>query len=214
MWTSDGKPPQLIEFALPGNAQPHRLERSTLEDVAGVAGAVQSSLPELESFMDWVQGGYAEADALVFLQLSEDWWESDQEYNWSIRTPDGAIVGMCGLMRRQGEGSLEIGYWLRTDVTGQGIATAVTKSLVEVALMEPSVRSVFLLHADSNPGSGRVAEKAGFSQIGQQTRPAIDQNGPTQVWAIGDLEFRPAELGEVANTNSQTSSGNGRARTG
>ncbi|UJH69783.1 hypothetical protein [Ornithinimicrobium sp. INDO-MA30-4] len=49
---------------------------------------------------------YAESDALVFLQLSEDWWESDKEYNWSIRTPDGAIVGMCGLMRRQGEGSL------------------------------------------------------------------------------------------------------------
>lgn len=164
--------------------------------------------------MDWVQGDYAESDALVFLQLSEDWWESDKEYNWSIRSPDGAIVGMCGLMRRQGEGSLEVGYWLRTDATGQGIATAVTKSLVEVALMEPSVQSVFLLHAENNPGSGRVAEKVGFTKIGQQIRPAVDRDRLTHVWAIGDLEFRPADLGEVANTNSQTASGNGRARSG
>lgn len=195
MWNPPEKPPEVIRFALPGQTEPHRLMRATLDEVDGVTGAVQSSLPELQPSMNWIHQGYAEADAMAFLQLSEEWWAQDSEFNWTIRDPDNAVLGMCGLMRRLGPGSLEVGYWVRTDATGKGLATAVTKSLISLGLAASGVQTVFLRHAKSNSASARVAEKAGMSLLGEHTHPStIDPDADAPVWAIGDLGFRPESL--------------------
>ena len=48
-------------------------------------------------------------------------------------SPTSSHVGGTGLHRSDRSDCFEIGYWVRSDCTGRGIATAATSALVEAA---------------------------------------------------------------------------------
>lgn len=75
------------------------------------------------------------------------------------------FIGVC-LARPFVEvpGQLEIGYTLAQAYWGRGIATAVSKALVEYCFTHTSVRDVVALTDLDNIGSQKVLEKAGFSR--------------------------------------------------
>ena len=77
----------------------------------------------------------------------------------------GEMIGDCGLTRQQVEGAdlYEIGYHLRRDLWGQGLATEAAIACREWGFAHlPVVRLISLIRTDNEP-SRRVAERNGMT---------------------------------------------------
>ncbi len=62
------------------------------------------------------------------------------------------------------EGDLEVTYWIRRDCWGRGLAGAALATLLE----QVTTRPVHGRTVDDNTGSGRVLQRAGFVQVGEE----------------------------------------------
>jgi [ribosomal protein S5]-alanine N-acetyltransferase len=104
---------------------------------------------------------------------------------------DRTLLGGISLVPKQW-GRAEIGYWIRADARGRGLAT---RALVLVSRwgLERGFRRL-QLHADiENPASHRVAEKAGFSREGV-LRGWIEHDGRERDHVLFSLLRRDLEL--------------------
>ena len=81
-------------------------------------------------------------------------------------TLDGALIGMCGLDRRQD--GVELGYWLGVPFWGRGYATEAARALIDYAFAELGHEVLSSGARVSNPASRRVLEKCGFQWTGVQ----------------------------------------------
>jgi RimJ/RimL family protein N-acetyltransferase len=96
------------------------------------------------------------------------------------------VVAAVVLMRRVGPGGLELGYWVRSDRAGQGLATELAGAAAEAALALPDVERVEI-HCDvANGASGRVAAKLGFTldrEVDDEVLTA-GESGRLQIWIL------------------------------
>ncbi|MFB9924642.1 GNAT family N-acetyltransferase [Amycolatopsis halotolerans] len=127
--------------------------------------AVVGSLDHLSAWMPWAIDGYDEAKGDEFLTRVASQWESGEEYNYAIYTPDDELAGSCGLMRR-GDG-WEIGYWLTKTQTGKGFVTRASALLVALA-WRLDATFVLIKHDSENARSGAVPVRLGFSRVGEE----------------------------------------------
>lgn len=100
----------------------------------------------------------------------------------------GQLVGDCGLVKQQveGKGVVELGYHIRRDWWGQGLATEAALACRNWGLYEQDLTSlVSIIHPD-NRASQRVAEKVGMRRI------AITQWQQQRVWLYGIERPAPA----------------------
>ncbi len=134
---------------------------------ADIAAAVSVSLPELEQFMEWaVSHPTQPEDFAEFVAESLAGWDDGTTYNYTVRDPViGDVIGGCGLMRRVGPGAIEIGYWIRSDRAGEGLATEVARLLTATCRDLDDIDAVTIMHDAANTASGRVAEKAGYVEF-------------------------------------------------
>jgi RimJ/RimL family protein N-acetyltransferase len=79
---------------------------------------------------------------------------------------DGALIGMCGLDRRQD--GVELGYWLGVPFWGRGYATEAARAVIDYAFAELGHEALSSGVRVSNPASRRVLEKCGFQWTGVQ----------------------------------------------
>ncbi len=83
-----------------------------------------------------------------------------------VVSDDTGPIGLCGLTRRDGFRGLNLSYHLSPDHWGHGYATELVTALVDIARSHLADQDqVFALARPANPGSTRVLEKCGFSQI-------------------------------------------------
>ncbi len=78
------------------------------------------------------------------------------------------VVGSGGFRGVPKAGRVEIGYGVAEKYRGQGYASAAARSLVALALAEPTVLEVYAETSVTNPASRRAVEKAGFIHAGQR----------------------------------------------
>lgn len=78
------------------------------------------------------------------------------------------LVGGCGFEMR-GDGSTHLGYWVRPDRWGRGIATEGTSAMIDI-IRSFGVRRVEAGHFVDNPASGRVLVKLGFRPTGRMEK--------------------------------------------
>lgn len=90
--------------------------------------------------------------------MRQELWASGEDFTYAI-VLDGAIVGACGLFRREEtpENGWEIGYWLHPAATGRGVATRAARALADQAFQLPGVDYVEVIHDVANHASGAVA---------------------------------------------------------
>lgn len=81
------------------------------------------------------------------------------------RADDAALVGCIGIDEREGEGEVELGYWIARPHWGQGYATEAGRAVLDVARMLGH-RRIVAGHFLDNPASGRVLRKLGFAPTG------------------------------------------------
>jgi RimJ/RimL family protein N-acetyltransferase len=98
---------------------------------------------------------------------------------------DGQVVGGCGIQPRPDPSCRAIGYWLRTDRTGRGLATDASATLVGAALALPGVSRVELRCDEANVRSAAIARRLGFALVRTEPHPidAPAQTGTSQVWS-------------------------------
>lgn len=121
-----------------------------------------------------------DARALFVERLREDpgargWWA------WLAALPDGAEVGSAGFGGRPGPNRrLTVGYSVHEEHRGRGYATEMLTLLTDWALAGPGVDLVRATIAPDNLPSLRVAEKAGFTAIGELVQD--DEHGELMVF--------------------------------
>ena len=109
----------------------------------------------ISHWLDLIPQPYTLADALAYIG-------GVGEQAFAVTDAgDGSVLGSIGLRWNDDHDVAEIGYWLRSDARGRGIATRALLLVTRIALAAGAAR-VQLRAAVGNDASRRVAEKAGF----------------------------------------------------
>jgi RimJ/RimL family protein N-acetyltransferase len=164
------------------------LRRWTTSLAEPMRDAVDVSFAELHTWMPWA-GERPTVDGLrTVLAEGEAAFDAGTEWNYAIAWPGGDdVLGSAGLHRRGGPDSVEIGYWVRTDVTGRGIATMASRALTTQAFDSlPWVHRVEIQMDAANHRSAAVPPRLGFELIGEvdRDRDSPGQSGRGLVWAV------------------------------
>jgi RimJ/RimL family protein N-acetyltransferase len=132
-------------------------------DAPAILGAVRESLPELQPWMDWATGAYNEASAIRWLEYVQLAWAHSSACHFAIIEPlSGQYIGGCGV-----DGINEkyrfcnLGYWVRTSRTGQGIASRAVRLVGKFAFENLGLIRAEIVIAADNLASQRAAQKAG-----------------------------------------------------
>ena len=83
----------------------------------------------------------------------------------------GDLLGACGLIEMK-EDQAEIGYWVKRQTRGRGIATRAVLLVTHWGLTGLGLSRIELLADVRNLASHRVAEKAGYIRDGEVPSPA------------------------------------------
>lgn len=138
-----------------------RLEPKREELAAKTWNAIESSMPELRRFMSW-----AAASDLVrvseHMRIAEAEWNDWVGWDWVIFLGD-EVAGSIGLNRFDAMwNTANLGYWVRSDLAGRGIATEAARSIVGFGFGTVGLHRLELVAAVHNVASNRIAERLGF----------------------------------------------------
>ena len=154
---------------------PYRVETERLvlrcyepEDAALLKEAVDDSIEHLEPWMPWARFEPQPLDQKVeLLRAFRSRFDSDVDYIFGVFDDEETrLLGGCGLHPRGGDGSREVGYWVRADSIGQGIATEVTAVLTRVGVEQCALRRIDVQVDPENERSLRIPQKLGFKEDG------------------------------------------------
>jgi RimJ/RimL family protein N-acetyltransferase len=165
----------------------------TSTDVDALATAIAASLEHLRPWMPWIASEPLDRQARLDLI---DRWHADRSSGadavFGVFRGD-TVVGGCGLHRRAGPDTLEIGYWIHVDHIRQGFATEVATTLTTTAFEDPAIAFVEIHHDRANAASAGVPRKLGYALAA--VRPdAIEAPGEVGIdccWRIGRHEWQP-----------------------
>ena len=99
-------------------------------------------------------------------------FDADQEWQFVVVEPGSdRILGATGLHRRGPPATVEIGYWIRTEATRRGLATAAARALTTAAFAHlPTVDAVEIRMDAGNDRSAAVPPRLGF-RLDRRRRP-------------------------------------------
>ena len=130
--------------------------------------AISESIQELSPWLSFVHPDYSIEDTRECLSKRDDELKRGQEYSFAIydcRT--GTFLGGCGLNDISNEYKIaNVGYWVRTNQTKQGIASAATLLLAKFAFEELELNRIEIMADIDNKRNQRVAEKVGAKREG------------------------------------------------
>jgi RimJ/RimL family protein N-acetyltransferase len=119
-------------------------------------------------WMPWCHPDYSIQESRDWISSSIEKWEQDSEYNFAITNAEtGRYQGGCGLNSiHRGPDIANLGYWVRTSATKQGVATATTLLLADFGINELNLKRIEIVVDVDNIASQRVAEKSGAIREG------------------------------------------------
>lgn len=133
-------------------------------DAALLKEAVDTSLEHLRPWMPWA-ARYPQPmqDMVNMLRGFRGQFDLGQDYIMGIfDRAEARVVGGSGLHPRGGEGSREIGYWIRADEIGKGYATEVSAALTRVGFEVEHLRRIGIHCVVENTRSAAVPAKLGY----------------------------------------------------
>jgi RimJ/RimL family protein N-acetyltransferase len=176
-------PDELIAGAL-------QLRRSRRNFVDEIMDAVTASFDELHRWMVWCQTMPTREAMLTFLIEDESAFDADERWGYSLfECASGELVGSAGLRRTiaSDTGALEIGYWVRSDRTRRGYASAAARALVDAGFANISIITKIRISMDAtNEASAAVPRKLGFRSLGEVQREiaAEGHSGSSALWEM------------------------------
>lgn len=129
---------------------------------SAVLEAAQESLREVGLWIPTWRDGATYETAARHVAESIKAWQASSWYDFAIARAGSAVfLGRVGLDRISASGTANVGYWVRTGQTGQGVATAAVRLVAQFGFEDLGLRRLELLIAIDNVASRRVAEKVG-----------------------------------------------------
>lgn len=122
--------------------------------------------PEIYKYQHW--GPNTEEDTLNFINMcvSQQSEEPRKSFEMAITmTETGQLLGAIGIRVRSYNKS-DIGYWVRRDFWGKGIASEATNGLLEFGFKTLGLNKITATASPENIGSVRVLEKVGMDKEG------------------------------------------------
>ena len=143
-----------------------RLRSVATRDAEPLFLIVDAQREYLRVWLPWVDATLSPADTQSFIALSRENEASGSGLAAVIEERE-EICGVIGLdaidLRNR---SSEIGYWLRADCQGRGLATRATAAMVGYAFDTLALNRLAIRVAPENRPSRRVAERLGFVEEG------------------------------------------------
>jgi RimJ/RimL family protein N-acetyltransferase len=156
------------------------IRKFTETDIPLLYHAVRASAKEVSPWLPWCHAHYSLEESQAFISAQEEAWRQDEQYNFVITSTETkdflGSVGINLVNRRILMANL--GYWVRSDITRGGIATAATLLAARFAIKELGLERIEIVAAVENKASCRVAEKAGAQKEGILRK---------RVWVNGQL---------------------------
>ncbi|HEY7259818.1 MAG TPA: GNAT family N-acetyltransferase [Gaiellales bacterium] len=145
--------------------------------------AIDSSLDHLRPWMPWARHEpQTLAEKVELLREFRGQFDLGSDTVYAIfDASEERVLGGTGLHPRIGPDGLEIGYWIRADSVGRGIATESTAALTRVAFEVADVGRVEIHCAAQNEASAAIPRKLGYS--------LQDPAGDDLVFALTAAEF-------------------------
>lgn len=144
-----------------------------------INAAVAESFEELKRWMPWAKEPLSLEDSEGHCRVMQARWHAREELDFCFtRKSDGLLVGKGGL--HSIDWSLprfEIGYWVRSSCTRQGLATEAARGLAEMARHSLGAVRLEITSDARNAASRKVAEKAGFELEGIRRKSRRDVAG-------------------------------------
>jgi ribosomal-protein-serine acetyltransferase len=138
--------------------RPHRPE-----DVDAMHAAVTESTREVSPWLPWCHPGYSRDEAESFIQLVGEAWAQNTHYPFAIfAVEDGGFLGGVAINHVARPNRLaNVGYWVRTSRTRQGVASAAVRLVAQYAFGPLGLTRLEIACIPTNTFSRRVAQKAG-----------------------------------------------------
>jgi len=135
-------------------------------DVRAITTACRDD--DIAWWLDQVPQPYSESDARAYVAMTRRGWKEGSHCAFAVTdAPTGAVIGSIGVHWLDPEqGVAEIGYWVRAEARGRGVATRATLLVSRWAVERCGARRLQLRADARNVASQRVAERAGFHREG------------------------------------------------
>jgi RimJ/RimL family protein N-acetyltransferase len=163
-------------------------------DLGRMTEAVTSSVRDLKNWFPWALAepikSFARAQHIASMIAR---YEAGEDFTMGIFSPDGSRqLGGTGLHPRGRASTWEIGYWIREDAQGQGLATEVANALTIVALGWVQLPRLEIRCEARNVRSRRIPERLDFRFEGTLRSFQRDVHGnlcDVEVRALLEKEF-------------------------
>jgi RimJ/RimL family protein N-acetyltransferase len=167
-----------------------RLEPTTPKHAEGLWRAVEASLPELKRYMSWAHDVSPESIAGFTAGASQSWTEGT---GWDFAmVSEGAVAGTIGLNRHDAMWrSANLGYWIRTDLAGQGLVTEAARAVLHFGFEVLGLNRIELVADLDNDASWRIAEKLGMQREGIKRGGSFVAGEGVDVYLYGLLASDP-----------------------
>jgi ribosomal-protein-serine acetyltransferase len=138
------------------------------QDAQDLYKAIRASLKEVGAWLPFAHENYSLYETQDWIKKNPVDWKKGAAYNFAIcDMKTGEIIGGCGISEiSEINKRANLGYWVRSDRTGQGIAVVAAKLLAKWGFDALGLRRIEILVAAENARSLRVAEKAGAKREG------------------------------------------------
>jgi RimJ/RimL family protein N-acetyltransferase len=171
------------------------LRRLVVADAKAVATAVAENLEHLRPWMPWAN---AESSDERFqrrrITEADAQWARGADFGYGLFTcdDDRRLLGAFGLTARRGPKTLEIGYWLRSDATGRGLATRAVASLTGIAVEQPGIERVLIYCDEANDASAAIPRRLGYrlDRVVAVPPEATAETGRQLEWVTRPAEWR------------------------
>jgi RimJ/RimL family protein N-acetyltransferase len=122
-----------------------------------------------------------------------------------VFAPDDArCLGGTGLHPRQGEGGLEIGYWIAADEVGKGYATEISAVLTRVGFELFGADRIEIRVDPENVVSERIPTKLGFTREATLRRRLPEKQGSelrdVTIWTMFRTELAGSPVEQYGYT--------------
>ena len=138
------------------------LRPPTRRDENAFFEAVSISIPDLSPWLAWCSPQYSIDDHRSWVARIPGEWQNGTGYAFSIFDKvDGQLMGGCGLSQVDVNFRMaNLGYWVRSDARGRGIAPRATRLTAQFGFEVLGLVRVEIIISAHNTASLRAAEKA------------------------------------------------------
>jgi ribosomal-protein-serine acetyltransferase len=141
--------------------------------------AIRESVNELRPWLPFVKNHPSVEESEAYVRKARlNFFERSDLVLHLFDKQTGEFVGCSGLHRFDWNiRKFEIGYWLRTARTGQGLMTEAVNGITSFAITQLEANRIEIRCNRLNTSSIRVAERAGYTLEGTLRNFSFDQSG-------------------------------------